>query len=86
MQTEGTHAKHMSVMVQIRSVPDGLHRRLKARAAMAGMSLSEYLLGELRRVAETPTREELLERLRGRVPVDLPESAADAVWAERDGR
>jgi plasmid stability protein len=76
----------MSVMVQIRSVPDGLHRRLKARAAMAGMSLSEYLLGELRRVAETPTREELLERLRGRVPVDLPESAADAVWAERDGR
>jgi len=53
---------------------------------MAGMSLSEYLLGELRRVAETPTREELLERLRGRVPVDLPESAADAVWAERDGR
>ena len=76
----------MSVMVQIRNMPDGLHRRLKARAAEAGMSLTEYLLGELRRVAETPTREELLERLRGRAPVDLPESAADAVRAERGGR
>jgi plasmid stability protein len=73
-------------MVQIRNVPDGLHRRLKARAATAGMSLSEYLLGELRRVAETPTREELLERLRGRAPVELPESAAEAVRAERDAR
>jgi plasmid stability protein len=76
----------MSIMVQIRNMPDGLHRRLKARAAEAGMSLTEYLLGELRRVAETPTREELLERLRARTPVDLPESAADAVRAERGGR
>jgi plasmid stability protein len=86
MQSSSTHAICMSVMVQIRNVPDTLHRRLKARAAMAGMSLSEYLLGELRRSAETPTREELLERLRSRAPVALDESAADAVRAERDSR
>jgi plasmid stability protein len=86
MQSEGLHADHMAIMVQIRNVPDGLHRRLKARAATAGMSLSEYLLGELRRVAETPSRDELLERLSSRAPVELPESPADAVRAERDGR
>ena len=41
----------MSVMIQIRNVPDDLHRTLKARAAKAGMSLSDYLLDEVRRVA-----------------------------------
>ena len=45
----------MSKMIQIRNVPDALHRRLKARAAEAGMSLSDYLLAELRRSAERPT-------------------------------
>jgi plasmid stability protein len=73
----------MSIMVQIRNMPEGLHRRLKARAAAAGLSLSDYLLGELRRVAETPTRAELLGRLQDRAPVDLAESAAEAVRAVR---
>ena len=50
-------------MVQIRNVPDELHRELKARAALAGMSVSEYLLQELRRSLERPTRDELLRRL-----------------------
>ena len=45
---------HMSTMIQIRNVPDALHRRLKARAALAGMSLSDYLLSEIREVAERP--------------------------------
>ena len=45
----------MTVMIQIRNVPDALHRRLKSRAAMAGMSLSDYLLSEIRHVAERPT-------------------------------
>ena len=53
----------MSVMIQIRNVPDHLHRTLKVRAAKAGMSLSDYLLDEVRRVAERPTLEEMLERL-----------------------
>jgi antitoxin FitA len=42
-------------MVQIRNVPEALHRRLKSRAALAGMSLSDYLLSEIRQVAERPT-------------------------------
>jgi hypothetical protein len=50
---------HMTAMIQIRNVPDALHRQLKSRAALAGMSLSDYLLGELRRVAERPTLDEL---------------------------
>ncbi|HEY0510907.1 MAG TPA: hypothetical protein VGH73_03325 [Thermoanaerobaculia bacterium] len=76
----------MSVMVQIRNVPDELHRKLKSRAALAGMSISEYLLREMERSLERPTREELLQRLRGRERVDLRESVAAAVAAEREGR
>ena len=49
----------MSKMLKIRNVPDVLHRKLEARAAMAGMSLSDYLLSELRRTAEVPTLGEL---------------------------
>jgi hypothetical protein len=70
-------------MIQVRNVPDALHRRLKARAAMAGMTLSDYLLMEIRKVAEKPTPEEMLERLRGRQPVEPLERPADALRAER---
>lgn len=73
-------------MVQIRNVPDDLHRRLKARAALEGRSLSEFALAELRRSLERPTRAELLERVRARERVAVAESAADAVRAERDAR
>lgn len=76
----------MPKMVQIRNMPDQIHARLKARAAMAGMSLSDYLLGELRHVAELPTVEEMLARLEGREPVCPAESAEEAVRAERDSR
>jgi len=76
----------MSVMIQIRNVPDDLHRRLKARAAMAGMSLSDYLLKEVRQVAERPTMEEILQRIATREPVKTSISMADAVRAERDSR
>jgi len=76
----------MSVMIQIRNVPEALHRKLKARAAEAGMSLSDYLLADLRKAAERPTPEELRERLRSRPPVVLPEPAARAVRAEREAR
>ncbi|MFZ1104581.1 MAG: hypothetical protein WAN86_17320 [Hyphomicrobiaceae bacterium] len=73
----------MSTMIQIRNVPDDLHRRLKARAAMAGMSLSDYLLKEIREVAERPTLEEIRARLASRRTAPLPESTADAVRALR---
>jgi plasmid stability protein len=72
----------MSVMIQIRNVPVGLHRRLKARAAMAGMSLSDYLLAEVRRFAEQPTIEEMKQRLASRSPVDV--DPAQLVREERD--
>jgi len=80
------YAHRMSVMVQIRNVPEGLHRILKARAAMSGMSLSDYLLTELREIAERPTLSELQQRIEGRAPVKLPVSAATLVRAERDAR
>jgi plasmid stability protein len=71
-------------MIQIRNVPDGVHRALKARAALAGMTLSDYLLAELERGLERPTREELLARVRGREPVRARPAPAQAVRAERD--
>ena len=76
----------MSVMIQIRNVPDDIHRRLKAKAALEGMSLSDFLLREVRKVAEYPSIEELRARLAARRPVKLSISAADAVRAERDSR
>jgi plasmid stability protein len=73
-------------MIQIRNVPDALHRRLKSRAALAGMSLSDYLLLQIREVAERPTIEELRARLARRSTVTLSVDTADAVRAERDSR
>lgn len=71
-------------MIRIRNVPEAIHRRLKARAAEAGMSLSDYLLADLRKATERLTPGELREQLRSRPPVKLPEPAALAVRAERD--
>jgi plasmid stability protein len=76
----------MSTMIQIRNVPEPIHRKLKARAAMAGMSLSDYLLAELRRSTERPARQDLLERLARRPPVAPRVSPAAAVRAERERR
>ena len=71
-------------MIQIRNVPEALHRRLKSRAALAGMSLSDYLLDEIRRVAERPTLDELRARLCSRTEATLSVPPAEAVRAERD--
>lgn len=76
----------MSKMIQVRNVPDGLHRTLKAQAALAGMSLSDFLLAEIRRLAERPSIEELRERLRRRSSVAGTVSAAEAVRREREAR
>lgn len=76
----------MSRMIQVRNVPDSMHRTLKARAAMAGMSLSDFLLAEMRALAERPTIAELRERLHRRSRVAAGTSAADAVRRERDAR
>lgn len=74
----------MSTMIQIRNVPDALHRSLKSRAALESMSLSDYLLAELRRMAERPTVAELRERLAQRPAATPKISPEQAVRAERD--
>jgi plasmid stability protein len=73
-------------MLQIRNVPDEVHRRLKARAAMEGRSLSELALAELKRSLDRPTRRELLERVQARERIAVSQSSSDAVRAERDDR
>jgi len=76
----------MSKMIQLRNVPDDLHRKLKARAALEGKSLSHYLIGEIRRSAEVPTLEELRQRLMSRSPVKLKTKVVKVLRAERDSR
>ena len=73
-------------MIQIRNVPEALHRRLKAKAAMEGISLSELLLREATTAAERPTMEELQARLAALTPVVADLTPAEAVRAERDAR
>ena len=72
--------------VQIRNVPDPLHRKLKARAAAAGMSLSDYLRRELERSAAAPTMEEFVELVRSRPLVRLRHRPADLIREDRDSR
>ena len=80
--------KYASCMasLQIRNVPDDLHRRIKARAALEGQSLSEYALTELRRAMQRPTRRELADRVAAFERITVSESSADAVRSERDSR
>ena len=76
----------MSKMIQMRNVPDELHRKLKARAAMAGMTLSDYLLREVRHIAERPTMEEMMKRIEAAGPVVTSITSAQAVREEREKR
>jgi plasmid stability protein len=76
----------MSKMIQIRNVPDALHRKVKARAAMAGMSLSDYLLREIRRSAEVPTLEEFRVLLSRRKPVTSDLDVVRILREERESR
>jgi plasmid stability protein len=73
----------MSKMIQLRNVPDSLHRRLKARAAIAGMSLSDYLLSEIREIADKPTLAEMRQILHQREPISVPIDTAGLVRQER---
>jgi antitoxin FitA len=76
----------MSKMIQLRNVPDALHRSLKARAAMAGRSLSDYLLSEIKEIAERPTLAELRERLHRRKTAGVEFDTARLVREEREAR
>ena len=76
----------MAKMIQLRNVPDALHRGLKARAAMAGMSLSDYLLAEMKEIAERPTLTELRDRLHKRKRISAQFDTARLVREEREAR
>jgi antitoxin FitA len=76
----------MSKMIQVRNVPDALHRKLKSRAAIEGISLSDLVLREMELVANRPSVNELAARIAARVPVKLKISAADMIREERDRR
>jgi antitoxin FitA len=80
------YAGSMAKMIQVRNVPDSLHRGLKARAAMAGMSLSDYLLSELREIAERPTLAEFRERLHKRGQLSVTIDTGSLLRDERAGR
>ena len=84
MCTKCKHVAHMSKMIQIRHVPEALHRALRARAARAGMTLSDYLRAELARAVEQLTPDELRERLATLEPAAVREPPARAVRRERD--
>ena len=75
---------HMAKMIQIRNVPDELHRTLKVRAAQAGMTLSDYLLAEIEQVAEKPTLSEMMERLARDEPIELDEPPDVTIRRMRD--
>ena len=76
----------MSKMIQIRHVPDALHRKLKMRAAMQGTSLSEYLMKEIELIAEQPTLQETLAEIAKLPPVTWKEPVARTIRALRAGR
>ncbi len=76
----------MARIIQIRNVPDSVHKVLKARAALAGMSLSDYLLAEIRDIAERPTLTEMRKRLQTRRPVSEQLDSVRLIREERDAR
>jgi hypothetical protein len=74
----------MTKMIQIRNVPDELHRTLKVRAAKAGMTLSDYLLSEIEQIAEKPTLHEWLEKVSRDEPVEVEEPPEVIIRRMRD--
>lgn len=73
-------------MIQVRNVPEALHRRLKSRAALQGRSLSEMILIELEHLADTPSVAEMEARLNELPPVDVPGGGASVIQQERAAR
>ena len=76
----------MSKMLQIRNLPDEVHRRLKSRAALAGMSMSDFVLREIERMLSRPTRDEVFARIAELPPIDLDPPSAEVLRDERERR
>jgi plasmid stability protein len=86
MLTACENVQTMSKMVQIRNVPDDLHRTLKVRAAQASLTLSDFLLREMEKVARRPSLEDVLAAIKSDGAVRPREDSATAVRAERRSR
>jgi hypothetical protein len=84
MSAARVNVKHMSKMIQIRNVPDDLHRELKMRAAAAGMTMSDYIKKELSWASEKDSWEEIHARVKARDPLGL--STQEVVDLIREGR
>lgn len=80
------YALNMSKMIQVRDVPESVHGILKSRAARQGMSLSDFIKQELRRVAERPAMQEWLERTQQAKPIPVKQSIARTIREIRDER
>lgn len=76
----------MAKMIQVRNVPERLHRELKRRAKRRGQTLTDYIKALLEREVERPPIEEVLERIEGRTPVRLPKPVAEYLREERGER
>ncbi len=76
----------MSKMLQIRNVPNEVHRRLKSRAALVGVSMSDYVLREIERMLSRPTRDEVFARIADLPPMDLDPPSAEMLREERRRR
>jgi antitoxin FitA len=76
----------MAKMIQVRNVPDRLHRELVRRARTRGETLTQYLQGVLEKEVERPLADEILHRIRGRIPVRLERPIAESIREERDAR
>ena len=80
------YPSRMSKMIQLRHVPGAVHRKLKARAALAGLPLSDYLIREVRKIVEQPKAAEMRERLRGRARYAGNVSPTEIIREDRDRR
>ena len=76
----------MATIIQIRNVPDDLHRRLKARSALEGLSMSVFILQAIERALTQSRRRELIEAIRGQPEIELDPSAAKTLRGERDAK
>ena len=72
--------------IQIRNVPEALHRRLKARAAMEGVSMSQYVMWQIERSLARPSRRETLDAIRREPPLIPHPAPADVLREERAAR
>ncbi len=80
------YRRRMTKSIHVREVPDAVHHRLTVRAAEERVSLSELVRSELVEIAKRPTMAEMLDRLAMRPVIDVPETATDAIAAERADR